>query len=274
MKIIAPFRGEFGIKIYAHVPAVYAIQEPYVACIERGEGALYPGAESWEVVPRRDDDTRARNDYKRDGERQFQTDLDARLRKKYPGAEIVRFRRAADVPRERFIPRPHEPQDVGDVDVVIAPRWRYYGHNKNWPHWGWLAERLAAEGANVFIAGAPDSSFPIDPSVGARSWDYDRFLDATLEAMHSADVVVATDAGLAHLAVLAGRPLIMITHADGLVAPGPNTDEHGNITEPEFWKVRMYRYTEGNHTGSPLDILHHAWFDPLKVLTETLRRLQ
>ena len=39
-------------------------------------------------------------------------------------------------------------------------------------------------------------------------------LDATVEAMLSAKVVVATDSGLAHLAILCGRPLILISDGE------------------------------------------------------------
>lgn len=263
MKVISPWRGEFGYRCFFHAPAVHAIPGKKVVCCERGTEALYPSAVGLEVVDRRSDGTRARNDYKRDLD--FVEAVEERMRRRYPGAEILRPNQGW--PRERFIPEPIHEYGIS-CDVVVCPRRRDYGHNKNWPHWARLTEDIQHEGLTVFAGGAPDSSFEVPCE---KAWGFSRFLDATLEAMHSADLVVATDAGLAHLAVLAGRPLLMITYRDGIVAPGPNTDEHGNVTEEEFWPVRMHRYEKNNHTDSLIRVLHHAWEDPDMVVREALR---
>lgn len=265
MKVVSPWRGEFGIRCYWHAPAVHAIPGEKVVCCERGTEALYPSADVVEVVERRFDGTRARNDYRRDLE--HVEAVEARMRQKYPGAEIIRPDKSW--PRERFVPRPLTTLGI-ECDVVVCPRRREYGHSKNWSHWPLLTRSLQAEGLTVYAGGAPDSSFEVPCGM---AWEHERFLDATLEAMHSADLVIATDAGLAHLAVLAGRPLLMITYQNGIVAPGPNTDEHGRVTERGFWPVRMYRYREGNHTGSPLRVLRYAWEAPERVVLAAMEEL-
>lgn len=265
MKVVSPWRGEFGYRCFFHAPAVHAIEGPKVVCVERGTEALYPSADVIELVERRDDRTRARNDYQRDLKHVER--VEARMREKYPGADIVRPDQSW--PRERFIPRPVRKVGI-ECDVVICPRRRDYGHNKNWKHWPRLTRSLQNTGLRVFAGGAPDSSFEVPCE---QAWDHERFLDATLEAMHSASLVVATDAGLAHLAVLAGRPLLMITYRNGIVAPGPNTNEHAEVTEPEFWPVRIERYRENNHTGSPVRVVHYSWMDPGLVLSAALEEL-
>ena len=266
MKVILPFRGELGLKLYWHVPAVHAIAGPKVVYVERGERALYPSARGHIEVERREDDDR-RNHYHRDQDFVDQTEAAARERF---GGDAEYLRPDQKWPRERFVPQPATCADV-ECDVVVCPRRRNYGAEKNWPEWFDFTERLVAEGVSVFAGGVADSSYHVPCK---RAWEYDRPLDATIEAMHAAKVVVATDAGLAHLAVLCGRPLLMITHGRGLVAPGPVIDEQGQHMEDRYWPVKMERYKEGNHTGSWIRLLEGAWYDPALVLRETMERVR
>ncbi len=241
MSVILPFRGEFGLKLRYHVPAVHALGNGHVVMIEKGEEALYPRAASWVSVDRRKDDER----------RGWSEPVDAYLREHYP--ETIEVSKGE--PEERFLPAPHMEQDLGSIDVVICPRMRNYASSKNWPHWPWLAESLEAEGLNVFAAGAPDSSVDIECE---RAWDHERFLDASIGAMLRARLVVATDAGLAHLALLCGRPLLLITY-DGLVAPGPVLDAAGHAMEPAYWPVRLEEYYHAaNHLQVPIHV-SNAW---------------
>lgn len=212
-----------------HVPWVHALPGPKRVEIERGCEALYPSATEWRIVERGDDDAR----------------------RGMPG-----WSPPEGAPEARFVPDPHVPQGAR-ADVVICPRHRRYGASKNWPHWQRLAEL-----PGVFAAGAPDSSVDVDCP---RAWDYARFLDASIEAMRSARLVVATDAGLAHLAVLCGRPLLLITFR-GLVAPGPVMAPDGRVMREAYWPVRFERYYEAaNHTGAPIEMID-AWDDPDAVV--------
>ena len=250
MNVVLPLRAEFGLKLWWFVPAVHAIDGPKVVYIEPGEEALYPSADHLIEVDRQRDSLR-RNRYMRDAD--FVRKIERHAAVTFPGAELVKP--DGHWPRKRFVPRPFMPQGV-TADVVVCPRKRAYGAEKNWPHWVALTEGLRAEGLNVFAGGVEDSSFWVPC---ARAWDYGRGTDATIEAILAARLVVATDAGLAHLAVLCGRPLLMITHGEGIVAPGPVSDEHGHEMEPAYWPVKLERYTEANHTGSPISVIYHAW---------------
>lgn len=262
MKIVAPCRGEFGLKLRYHVPAVHALTGPKVVCMEPGEECLYPSADQRITVERVHDDlrrgTHPRNDRGKVGH------LKARLLRENQGASWVVTRKG--MPEARFIPEPHLPTKDGiDCRVVICPRKRAYGADKNWPHWKAL-ESLPG----VFAAGAPDSS----DEVGCpKAWDYTRFLDASVEAMLSADLVIATDAGLAHLAVLCGRPLLLITYK-GRVAPGAVRDPQGNVMQPEYWPVRLEEYyRQANHTGSPI-IPVDGWEHPDEVVKQAMSILE
>lgn len=276
MKVVLPLRAEFGMKVWWHAPAVHAIPDEKVVCVEPGDEALYPSAIDHYVVDRQADDLR-RNRYARDAA------YVARVRDEIQGAlggrahGVVEFVEP-DVgwPRERFVPRPHEPQldwdGVAPFDVVVCPRRRNYGAEKNWPEWFDLTRRLEAAGFETFAAGARDSSY--DVPAAARAWDYGRPLDATIEALRRARLVVATDAGVAHLAVLCGAPLLMLTHGPGLVAPGPVVDETGKHLEDRYWPVKIERYDEANHLGSPVELLHNTWYDPDRVLRAITERLE
>lgn len=246
MKLFLPFRGEFGFVIMYHAPQVHAAIRPGdLVCCERGNEALYPGAERYVLVDRPVDAER------RNGQ---EPELTARLRKRYGGEyEVV----APDVkaPRKYFVPQPHHRFGI-KADIVVCPRKREYGPDKNWLHWQELTNRIVEDGMTPFAAGAPDSSFPVSCEC---SWDYDRFLDATIEAMLSAKIVIATDAGLAHLAVLCGRPLLMISHGPGLVAFGK--DDRGK----PYWPIHMDRFRAENHLNAPIRVVQNAWFSAEKV---------
>ncbi len=249
MTVVLPFRGELGLKIRFHVPAVHAIEGEHTVCIETGEEALYPSASEWVTVPR-NDDAKRRDQYSKDAE------FLAELRQRMGAGPYVMPQRGW--PEERFVPEPHVRQGI-ECDIVICPRRREYGAEKNWPSWD-----VVAELPGVFAAGAPDSSYDVNCE---RAWDYERFLDASIEAIRSARLVVATDAGLAHLAVLCGAPLLMITDC-GRVAPGPVRNGEGHVVHDQYWPVRMDEYYHAaNHTGSPLHVSEH-WWSPDRLLEE------
>jgi hypothetical protein len=228
--LIGSWTGELGMKIRWHVPQTYALGPGHIIEIEAGDEALYPLAAEWRIVPRVHDNARK-----------------------------VRPTRGGK-PEKRFRPVPHVAQGI-TADVVICPRKRAYGSAKNWPHWSMLAELPGA-----FAAGAPDSSYDVDCP---RAWDHARFLDASIEALRGARLCIATDAGLAHLAVLCGTPLLLITHR-GLVAPGPQVDEHGRVTTAAYWPVRFEQYYRAaNHCGSLIEMID-GWEHPERVAARAL----
>lgn len=264
MKIVAPLRGEFGLFVWWYVPAVHAMPGRKVVCTEHGMAALFPTA--WDIVRiARRNDAERRNRYEPESEYIASCESEACAR--FPDATLVRPSHTWR--RERFVPSPVVRSDIR-CDVVVCPRRREYGSEKNWSHWTALVEMLQARGIGVFAGGASDSSFDVPCQ---QAWSHERFLDATIEAMLAAKLVIATDAGLAHLAVLCGRPLLMITHASGLVAPGPVTDQHGNIMQEAYWPVRMDRYREANHKGAPIRVVPFAWDGPEPVLDAALEML-
>ncbi len=268
MKIILPLRAKMGMKDYWHATAVHASKGDKIGYIEPGDEALYPSATEHRIVEQQHDDDR-RNVYRRDRAyvEQVQQDVTEEF-----GIENIELMFPSPLwKRSRFTPSPFTPQDVPIPDVVVCPRWRRYGEEKNWLEWPGLTARLRGVEITTFAAGAPDSSYDVSPH--DRAWSYDRHLDATIEAMSGTKLVVATDAGLAHLAVLCGVPLLMITYGNCLVAPGPITSELGEHIEDHYWRVKIERYKEANHTGSEITLLKHSWYDADLVFNEILRRV-
>lgn len=263
MKIILPNRGEFGLKLWAHVPSVAAIPGPKIVLHEPGEECLYPSADRLVEVPRAKDDNKRGLQANNESAAPI-IEIVSELQKRNPDADTIQV--TTDMPRARFVPEPTVRHGI-TTDVVVCPRKRAYGAAKNWPEWPTLTERLRTRGISTFAGGQPDTSYKVK---GPAAWDYDRPLDATVEAMRSARLVVATDAGLAHLAVLCGAPLLVLTHACGLVAPGPQVDATGRVMQPAYGPVKVERYREANHTDSPIEFLHHAWTNYALVIRRVL----
>lgn len=232
--ISAYIGGEFGLLLRFVVPHVHALclERPRIVEAEVGTEALWPLAAELRMVPRPNDDTR----------------------QKGPGRRF---------PEARFVPEPFIRQGI-KADVVICPRLRKHGSAKNWPHWSALTDL-----PGVFAAGAPDSSYDLAMLDAPRAWDYARFLDASIEAIRSARLVIATDAGLAHLAVLCGTPLLLIAY-QGLVAPGPVMNADGRIVQRAYWPVKWADYYESaNHTGAHLEMID-GWENPERVKARAL----
>ena len=258
MRIVLPFRGEFGITVRFHVPAVAALEGDVMVCHEPGLEALYPFALSRIIVPRKSDPERG---WTKASDPAFMEGIRCGLRAGYPGAELVETDGRDEKNVRRFRPKPHEPQldPAREWDVFVAPRKRQGAPNvmaRNWDGWPETCQRLRSDGLRIFAGGMRETSYEVEADDAA--WHYDRTLDATIEAMYRSKVVLATDAGLAHLAMLCGRPLIIVAAEGGRVAPGLRTDE----PDSKFWGVRMkHYYEEANHAGAPLSMLPDGWHD-------------
>jgi ADP-heptose:LPS heptosyltransferase len=91
----------------------------------------------------------------------------------------------------------------------------------------------------------------------------------------AARLVVATDAGLAHLAVLCGTPLLLVGADGGKVAPGPARNAQGKVEHEEYWHVRLDEYYhQANHTNAPLHFMSDGWGDPSAVVAHAEGILQ
>lgn len=262
---VPPFRGELGIMIRYHVPAVRALPRPVVVCHERGYEALYPDCKRIHVTKRPDPERRWA--YERDAD--FVEAWEGMLRSSFPNCRIVKPDDREDGRAERrFLPTPYRAQRNGHPppDVVICPRKREYAAERNWDGWPAVAEGLDRAGLRIFAAGARRTSYT-DLVAHERAWDHERTLDACIEAMRSARLVISTDAGLAHLAVLCGTPLILVGAEGGKAAPGPLYDEGEPIEGTEYWPIRLREYYhKANHTGARIEMLPDGWGDPSGVV--------
>lgn len=258
--VVLPYRAEFGIRIRYHVPKVYGLPRPVVVFHEPGLEALYPNAERVLVSSRKDDD-RDSSDAK------FVARVRKRAEAEFPDARILAIDRSTKLREKRFRPTPATFQIPGDeeFDVVVAPRYRDYGPSKNWDAWPEVSGGLMAAGLRVFAGGAKATSY--DVPADDYSWNYSRSLDATIEAIRRSRLVLATDAGLAHLAVLCAKPLLIVASSGGLVAPGPVLDAKGRKTFDSYWPVRYGRYyARANWAGVRIGLLPSGWEEPGEVV--------
>lgn len=274
-RVVLPFRAEFGIMVRYHVPVVRALPRPVTVCHEPGLEALYPDCRRIIVTPRPDRDRRWTMGHDDD----FVSKWRKRIAHEYPDAEVLAISKASGRPEQRFLPEPFKSQRLGGrraprPDVVICPRWREYAVGKNWSEWGTLTDLLAGESLRIFGAGQRDTSDWRALDGHEVAWDYRRPLDATIEAMRAARLVLATDAGLAHLAVLCGVPLLMVAANGGLVAPGPTKDETGKVQHPKYWTIRLEEYYQAaNHQQVPIEVVPDGWHDVHAVVNAAIEML-
>jgi hypothetical protein len=250
-----------------HVPATHGNPSRFkVVMGEQGEEALFPSASLFIPVERNHDAHRREWSVY---DRAFQdasvavgvAEIKARLGPKVKKITVVRPRERWDAAMPglaRFVPVPYTNVDLPSADVVLCARRRAYGEEKNWRHWGDLAARLNSHGVSTIYAGAPDSSFDLP---GASVCHLPRFLDATIAAMRAARLVIATDNGLAHLAMLVGRPLLLISEEMGRTAPG-------------YARIKLGRFKDANHKGADLRVVNHAWQSADPVFASALDALR
>lgn len=256
---VPPFRGELGILLRYHAVAVRAMPRPVMVAHEPGLEALYPDAKRILVRPK--PDRKRRWLYRHDEE------FVALFRAKFAGLgfEVREPGKGTGDPIEVFEPEPTVEQ-IGDeeIDVVVCPRFREYGTAKNWDAWPEVSGLLMGSGARVFAAGKQESSYDV-PSDDA-SWRYARPLDATIEAMRRAKVVLATASGLSLLALLCRAPrLVLVAANGGKVAPGAAVDGAGRVAHETYWEVPIERYYDPLNRGTEIELLRNGWDRPEAV---------
>jgi len=247
LNLYLPYRGEFGHIVMWHAPWVNGGEDPKVVCLEEGMEALYPSAAAYVFVERRPD--AARREYMQHDKNFTESFLDhnrKELTEKFGEFTLInhKFGRHSEDNSDKkyFVPKPFEeviPKDLLDpIQVAICPRKRRYGEAKNWDKWPTLVMALETMGIKTAVIGSQETSYACD-SATLTGWHHGlgkRSLDIALQVMHHATVVVATDSGLAHLAVQAGRPLLMVTD--------------NKRTAPGYQNVVFKRYDMENHTHS------------------------
>lgn len=252
---VPPFRGEFGIMLRFHACAVRAMPRPVLVAHEEGLEALYPDCKRI-IVPTNDDSLR-RWTYAHDDS--FVNNWKERM----GNHTVMMPDKDKPLPIQPFTPVPVRKQlcEGCEYDVVICPRKRAYGSNKNWDAWHHVTDVLKALGLRVFAAGLEETSYPVDAH--ARAWDYPRPLDATIQAMSQSKVVLATASGLSLLALLVGKPLVLVAANEGRVAPGPVADLAGKVHHDTYWRVPIASYYRPlNHKNVTIDMISGAWENP------------
>jgi Glycosyltransferase family 9 (heptosyltransferase) len=268
---VLPFRGEFGVKLIKHVPAFHALQFPKkVAICEPGEEALFPSAYEKVIC---DSNVDSRRRYYVEADKAYLSSIRSILK---IGKSAALFQITPTMPKRYFVPDPFVTgYDSVQADIVICPRFRRYGQEKNWPYWQSLAGWFLDDGkVKIFAAGSPTASVAELPVGCPTAWSSPRFLDASIAAIRSSRLVIATDSGLGHLAVWCGKPVLMISYADGRVAPGPVRNGAGRVVYDKYWRIDLEEYQRENHVGSPIVVLPNSWNNPQLVRKTAYRFLR
>ena len=256
--VILPWRSEFGTWIMNYVRFVNGfrhVAHQLVVCCRKGDEALFPAATSffydWEQVPDAQKNTKL---LKSSVNAEYLDQLRERLQEQFYGHTIVDpvLKPRIDTDWD-FTPTPKIRRGLY-ADVVIAPRYRTHGEHRNFEHWSAVAEGLMDAGYTVAAVGAKETSVDI-PNLSDYSWNHDN-LDSAIELMQSAKLVVTTESGMGHLAVLAGAPLKVIYERRGREAGHPTWR----------WNLPHMQAYSKNHCEPIL----MGWNDPAKVVAESI----
>lgn len=266
--IILPHLGfEFGQLIMTHVRWVHCIPGTKVVCTRRGLEPLFPSATEffydWSDVP----DAQRHTKTIKAASTQLQLKaVQDHFRMKYPLAQI-RFpidgkkpQYFPFIPEGNFQPKPHCRAPDIHPDILVAPRYRKHGEARNYPHWQRVIDDVLALGYTVGVLGTKETSVAVTGGPKLyRAWNHDDDLGVTLHWMSKAKMVLATDSGMAHLAVLAGAPLLVLYEHRGYV-PGP-----------EAWPWIMPHMKA--HAKAFCEPIAGCWTDPKVVQDALLRAL-
>lgn len=266
--IILPHVGfEFGQLIMTHVRWVHCIPGRKIVCTRRGLEPLFPSATEffydWSDVP---DELRHTRTIKSVATAMQLEELQDHFRMKYPLAQI-RFpidgkkpQYFPNLPEGNFQPMPACPAPAWYPEILVAPRFRKHGEGRNFPHWNKVVQDLRGLGYRVGILGVPETSSAIDNvPLDHRAWGHDDNLGVTLHWMQKAKMVIATDSGMAHLAVLAGAPLTVIY------------ETRGELPGPEGWPW-IYPHMKA-HARAYCEPVLQGWTHPENVKDAVLKAL-
>ena len=258
MIAIPPFRAEFGIMIRFHAVAVRAMERPILVAHEPGLEALYPDCDRVIVDQRNDSDRRWT--YLHD------PDFVEGWKDRFIEHTTLLPDKHNPLPIQPFLPEPFERQRGNEPSgIVVCPRRRDYGKEKNWDSWPLITNRLRESGSHVFAAGLKDTSYPV--AADECAWDYDRPLDATIEAMRNCSLVVATASGLSLLALLCGARLLLVASGGGKIAPGPTRNGEGKIQHDKYWRIPVNHYYRPlNHLRVGISVVNGGWEHEKDVL--------
>jgi hypothetical protein len=203
-----PWVGEFGWYIMNHVKRIHGYNSQHkIACIKRGHECLFPTVAEffydWQDIPPDKKAGVSKNPH--------EEELKARLRDKFgdvlfANPQDTSWEEKTSLANFTFKPVPLHNHNFS-VDVVIAPRHRRIDPNRNYKNWQKLANRLGKLGYAVAACGTQKESFNLRGVI--RSWNYID-VDTDVEIINKAKVVIVQDSGLAYLAMLCDKPLIII----------------------------------------------------------------
>lgn len=215
--VIQPWLGEFGwlIMRHAHFVQWHPAREKVVCC-ECGHECLFPSASEfftdWQnPIPESErwEGTRWQDPGARD---RYYKELAPVLRERFPEHEIVAptygcHWHMSDAPGFAFTPQAdaHLPR----VDVVLGARHRAFASERNWQHWGKLAEALKETGLSVGLVGRRQTT--ADVPADAYAWDHpDGDTAGSVDLLAHCRLYIGVDSGMSHLAGVMSVPMLII----------------------------------------------------------------
>lgn len=238
-----PYQGEFGCYITTFVRVVHTWKsEPKIVACPVDHRCLFPTANAFfhdyaEFLPDRKKRGGSRRPWVSEQLQKLRSDICER----YPGYRDTEFVmpfmklncfKTPEIIKSRFEPKiTHQGLRA---DVVITPRYRKLVPNRNLPFWQQIVDQLTARGYSVGSVGSKDTSISLK-RVAFNSWDYGG-LEACIELLSNAKLVLAQNTGTAHLAVFLRCPIILMTTGHGMISwmeTQRDQDVHFQLIDPD-----------------------------------------
>ena len=217
-----PWSGEFGWYLMVHVRRVHKHNADYkIVCCAPGEECLYPTANEFyhytDFTPdcqkrhgkpiSQQDAAEIKSYFKQRGDRGI-TYIDAAFDRK--GSQ---YRYEA----VQVQPAPQTARNI-KTDILVAPRLRagLDEDRRNLGYWDDIVRALADKGHKVGLIGSKELSYDINIDGVVRSWDISDTVDCIVDMMYNTGMVISSNSGMAHLAILCQTvPLCVLGHKGG-----------------------------------------------------------
>ncbi len=231
--VLLPERWQLGDVISVKVRRVPSIKaDRLTVCCAPNQRFLYPTATDFVDVAENLDGFGAHK-------------VKEELYMQYPEAEQIKMSRVFPEDLDLRIKVPEV--EAGSTDALIAPRWKDSSHpHRNWDGWGSFYSEMMNLPGNKGVIGYEAKNCHWDSAF--KIWD----IESIAAHMLKTKLVVATDSGMAHLAILLRVPLAVIWGTPVGVIPG-QTYEQGCHKRMEHQKRSPVWHIEG------------GWEDPGKA---------
>lgn len=244
-KCLLPWSGEFGWYIMIHVRRFHALKGYKIAVCDYGEECLYPTAdEIYHFTDTTPDEVKR---YGRPIPSILLRDIKRQIVSKHKDIEFIHAafeRKLSKYKKISFKPDSLKKRGI-KTDILIAPRFRHGRYESmNYQWWPDIANDLLNDGYITALIGKEETSYPIYDNRLLKSWEIEDNVDCIVDLINNTGVVITSNSGIAHLAILCQAPLVMIGHEGGPALRWMNRQRNHSVPFEARFGAEWFRSRE------------------------------